>query len=334
MASPGQSTLFTTFTELVTTTYRNHSKEIADNISNHNALFRKLSAKGRIRTEDSGLSIVQPLDYAANSTYQRYSGFDVLNVAASDVLSAAEYPWRQVAVNVAASGLEIRTNSGENRIINFVKAKIKNAQRSMANGLSSDLYSDGTATNQINGLQAIIHDGDGAHQSGQGTVGGISAAYSGGFAFWRNQVFDASLASVTPSATTIENSMMLPLWLATTRGMDTPDLIVMDSVYFSYFENSQTSLKRYASASEAAGGIVSLKYKTADVVYDSSDSGMPASHGYFINTDYLELVAHKDANMDVMPELRSVNQDAIVIPVLFQGNLVCSNRARQGVMHA
>ena len=32
MASPGQSSLFTTFTELVTTTYRNHSKEVADNV--------------------------------------------------------------------------------------------------------------------------------------------------------------------------------------------------------------------------------------------------------------------------------------------------------------
>lgn len=32
MASPGQSTLFTVFTELVSTTYRNHSKEIYDNV--------------------------------------------------------------------------------------------------------------------------------------------------------------------------------------------------------------------------------------------------------------------------------------------------------------
>ena len=52
---------------------------------------------------------------------------------------------------------------------------------------------------------------------------------------------------------------------------------------------------------------------------------------YFLNTDFLELVAHQDANMEIMPELRSVNQDALVIPILFQGNLVCSNRARQGV---
>lgn len=331
MASPGQSTLFTTFTELVTTTYRNHSSEVKDNISNHNALYRRLMKKGRIRLEDGGLSIVEPLDYAENSTYQRYSGYDVLSVQASDVLSAAEFAWRQVACNVAASGLELRTNSGENRIINFVKSKLKNGQRTMANGLSEDLYSAGLASNQIGGLQHLIADGDNVHQYGQGTVGGISAV---NFPFWRNQVFDASVGGVTPSATTIENSMMLPLWLATTRGMDTPDLIVMDSVYFSYFENSQTSLKRYASSDEAQGGIVSLKYKTADVVYDSSDSGMPASHAYFVNTDYLELVAHQDANMEIMPELQSVNQDAVVIPILFMGNLCVSNRARQGVMHA
>ena len=290
--------------------------------SNHNALFRRLTEKGRYRTEDGGLSIVTPLDYAANSTYQRYSGFDVLNVSAVDVITAAEFPWRQVAVNVAASGLEIRTNSGSNRIINFVKTKIKNAQRSMANGLSGDVYSDGTAVNQINGIQALISD------AGTGTVGGINSTT---FPFWQNQVFDASDNSVTVSAATIEAGMMLPLWLQTTRGNDTPDLIVMDSNYFSFYEASQSSLKRYAPADEGKGGMISMKYKTADVFFDSSASGIPANHMYFLNTDFLELVVHSDANMEIMPELRSVNQDAIVIPILFQGNLVCSNRARQGV---
>ncbi len=322
MASPGQSTLFNTFTELVSTTYRNHKKEVADNVTNHNALFRRITEKGRIRTEDGGLSIVCPLDYATNSTYQRYSGFDVLNVGAVDVISAAEFAWRQVAVNVAASGLEIRTNSGSNRIINFVKAKLKNAQRSMANGLSGDLYSDGTASNQMNGIQALVAD------AGTGTVGGINSST---FSFWQNQVFDASDNSVTVSAATIEAGMMLPLWLQCTRGNDTPDLIVMDSNYFSFFEASQSSLKRYAPSDEGKGGMISMKYKTADVFFDSSASGIPANHMYFLNTDFLELVVHQDANMEIMPELRSVNQDAIVIPVLFQGNLVCSNRARQGV---
>lgn len=332
MASPGQSTLFNTFTELASTAYRNHSKEVVDNVSRHNALYRKLMVKGKTRLEDGGISIVQPLDYAQNSTYQRYTGFDPLNVQASDVLSAAEFAWRQVAVNVAASGLEIRSNSGENRIVNFVKAKVKNAQRSFANGLSTDFYSDGSLSNQIGGIQALIAD------AGTGTVGGIDSST---FTFWKNTVQLASApligAAITPSATTIE-LFFGQLYNALTRGTDQPDLIVAAIDYFTFYETSQTSLKRYTTdeskEQSATGGFVSLKYKNADVVFDTAVSGVPAAHAYFINTDYLELVAHQDANMEIMPELKSVNQDAIVIPILFQGNLVVGNRSLQGVAKA
>lgn len=331
MSSPGQSTLFNSFTELVSTTYRKHRKEVADNVSKHNALYRRLTEKDRYRREDGGLSIVVPLDYANNSTYQRYSGYDVLNINAVDVISAAEYPWRQVAVNVAASGLEIRSNMGASRIINLVKAKIKNAQRSFANGLSVDFYSDGTASNQVNGLQALIAD------AGTGTVGGINSST---FAFWQNIVQSAAAplqggSAITPSATTIE-SLMLPLYIKLTRGTDQPDMIVMSDDYFTFFEASQTSLKRYSSdegSRKADAGFVSMKYKNADVFFDSS-GGIPTSHAYFINTEYMEVVVHEDADMEIMDEMRSVNQDAVVVPILWQGNMVCSNRFLQGVMKA
>lgn len=328
MASPGQSTLFNTFSELVSTTYRKHSKEVADNVSKHNALFRRLTEKGRIRIEDGGLSIVQPLEYATNSTYQRYSGFDPLNISAVDVISAAEFPWRQVAVNVAASGLEIRTNSGEARIINFVKTKMKNAMHSMKNGLSTDLYSDGTLSNQIGGLQALVSD------TGTGTVGGINSST---FPFWQNIVQSAANplqggGAITPSATTIE-SLLLPAWIKATRGSDQPDIGVLSDDYFTFYEQSQTSLKRYTSDENGKGGMVSMKYKGADVFFDSS-GGIPAAHGYFLNTDFIELVVHRDANMEMMDELRSVNQDAVVMPILFMGNMTTSNRSLQVVIKA
>ena len=46
MASPGQGYSagnFAVFSELVSTTYRNHRKDITDNVSKHNALYRKLT---------------------------------------------------------------------------------------------------------------------------------------------------------------------------------------------------------------------------------------------------------------------------------------------------
>ena len=86
MSTPGQSTLFTSFGELLTTTHRNYSsKKPADQVSKHNALFNRLNEKGNMTTLDGGLSIVCPLDYQANSTYQRYSGYDTLNIGAVDV---------------------------------------------------------------------------------------------------------------------------------------------------------------------------------------------------------------------------------------------------------
>src|SRR5579859_707725 len=252
----GITSIFQAWTELAATTYRKHSTEVADAVSKHNALFRRLNSKGRKRTEDGGLSLVAPLEYANNSTYQRYSGYDALNINAVDVLTAAEYPWRQVAVNVAASGLELRTNKGESRIINFTKAKIRNAMNSFKNGLSTDLYSDGTAANQINGLQALIAD------AGTGTVGQINSST---FPFWQNQVQSAANplqggGALTLGPSTIE-ALMLGLWIKLTRGGDKPDMIVFSDDLYTFYEQSQTSIKRYSDVKSADGGFVNMKYK-------------------------------------------------------------------------
>lgn len=315
-----------TFTELVTTTYRNHRKGFKDNLTNRNALMSRMYKKGNYRTEDGGLSIVEPLDYASNATYQRYSDWDTLNIAQSDVLSAAEYQWKQIAIHVVASGRELRINSGDSQIEKLVASRMKNAMRSFENNFSSDLYSAGTLANQIGGLQLIVAD------TNTNTVGGIDASV---WPFWQNTVFDLSVNSVTISASNIENSAMLPIWLQIDRGQgDSPDLIVMDTTYYTYFEASQTSLKRYASAESAQAGLVTLKYKTADVMWDTTGSGIPAAHAYFLNTNYLKLVTHEDADLDTMEKKEPVNQDGEVVPILWMGNVTCSNRKMQGVIIA
>lgn len=324
MASPN-----TVFTELVTTTFRNHAKEIKDNVSKNNALISRLMKKGQYRREDGGLTIVAPLDYQSNSTYQRYSDWDILNISQSDVITAAEFQWRQIAMNVVASGRELRINSGDARLINLAKARVKNAIRSFKNNFSVDVYSDGTLSNQINGLQALIAD------AGTGTVGGIDSSV---WTFWQNQVQSAAAplqggGAVTVSATTIEGQIMLPLWLSLVRGDDKPGLIVASNDWYSFFESSQVSIKRYVDADMAQAGFQNLRYKTATVIFDGG-SGIPGAHMYFINDEYFELVVHQDADLEIMPEMRPYNQDGEVIPIIWMGNLICSNRHLQGVAKA
>ena len=248
--------------------------------------------------------------------------WDLLDVSASDVISAAEYQWRQIAINVVASGREIRINSGESQIADLVASRMKNAIRTFENNFSSDLYSDGTTANQINGLAAIVPD-----TVTSGTVGGINCAT---FSFWQPQQSDASTLSVTTSATTIENGLMLPLWLLLDRGPgDQPDLIVMSNNYYTFFESSQVSLKRYSNEQSANAGFITLKYKNADVIFDGN-SGILTSHAFFLNTNYLQLVTHRDADLEVMDDMRPVNLDGSVTPILWMGNLTCSNRHMQG----
>lgn len=320
------STPSSVFTELVTTTFRNHRSKLIDNVSNNNALLAYLKRKRKMRTESGGTEIAVPLEYAENGTYQRYSGYDVLNVQQSDVFTAAKFDWRQIAINVTASGRELRINKGKERIINLAKSRLKNAMNTFNNNFSSDVYSDGALSNQVNGLQALIAD------AGTGTVGGIDSST---WTFWKNVVQSAAAplqggAGITPSSSTIQ-SLMLPLWLELVRGGDKSDLIVSSNEYYSYYEESLTDLKRYTSAESATGGFVALKYKSADVIFDGN-SGIPDTRMYFINTDYLELVAHTDANLTVNDEMRPYNQDAVVIPILWMGNLTVSNRSLQGVL--
>lgn len=318
------------FNEIVSMTFRNHKKEIADNFSNHNALYRRLGNKGKTRSESGGYSIVQPLEYAANGTYQRYSGFDVLNVAQSDVFTAAEYNWRQIAINVVSSGYELRVNAGPERIANLAKARIKNAINTFGNQFSADMYADGSLTNQIDGLQKMIAD------TPTNTVGGISAST---WAFWQNKVQSAAAplqggAGITPSALQgIMESLMLPLLIELTRNNDKTDLIVASNDYYQFFEGGQITLKQYVNKEFADAGFMSTQYHGIPVIFDGV-SGMPTGHMYFLNTNYLEIVTHSDANMTVMDEAKPYNQDAVVVPILWMGNMVCSNRSLQGLIKA
>lgn len=313
MASPNS-----TFTEMVTTTLRNHPTEIADNVSNHNALFRRLRDKGQIKMLSGGYEIVRNLDYAENATYQRYSGYDTLNIAASDVLSAAKFDWVQAAVHVTASGRELRQNSGKEAMVNLVNARTTNARRTAANNMSVDLYSTGALSNQMGGLGHVVTS------DGTGTVGGIPSST---FTFWQNNFHEFS---GTPSATTIKLQMQT-MWLELVRGGDRPDLIVSSHDFYTFFWDSLTDLQRYASSDQAVVGFNSLKFVDADVIFDSNTNfGTTAQVMYFLNTDFLEICAHREANWSTLDEKMSVNQDAEVIPIIWMGNLCVSNRSLQG----
>ncbi len=81
MASPNLS-------EIITTTLRSRSGELADNVSKGNALLSRLKEKGGWKSAQ-GRTILQELDYAENGTFMYYSGSETLDISAQDVMTAA-----------------------------------------------------------------------------------------------------------------------------------------------------------------------------------------------------------------------------------------------------
>ncbi|BCG88510.1 MULTISPECIES: phage major capsid protein [unclassified Mesorhizobium] len=318
----------TTFTEMVSTTLRNSANEVADNVSKNNAFLNRLKKKNKIRNLDGGTEIQVQLEYAENNTYQRYAGLDTLNTNGSDVVTSAKFDWAQVALHVVSSGKELRQNSGKFAMINLVKTKKGNALKTAANNFSVDLYSDGSLSNQIGGLANILQT------NGQGTVGGIDSAT---WTFWRNKFLEATGTNLaaSPSAANAASfkADMNRLWLGLTRGADKPDIITFSHDFYSLYELGEQQLQRYMDADMAQSGFIGLKYKTADVIFDDNTNfTTTAEKGYFLNTDYIYVDQHKEAQWTQDDEKKPVNQDAVVIPFYWMGNLVTSNRSLQGVL--
>lgn len=310
------------FTEMVSTTLRNVADDVADNVSKHNALLRRLKEKKKFITLDGGYEIQIPIEYAENGTYQRFSGYDTLNTNASDVITSAKYDWCQIALHVVSSGRELRMNSGRSQMINLVKSKKSNALKTAANNFSIDIYSDGALSNQIGGLANVIQT------NGQGTVGGLNSAT---FTFWRNKYREITGTNAYTSTTFKQE--MNALWLQQVRGADKPDLIVLSHDFFSVYEAGEQQLQRYMDEKMANAGFVGLKYKTADVIFDDNTNfTTTAEKGFFLNTDYLYVAQHRDAQWTADDEKKPINQDAIVLPYYWMGNMVCSNRSLQGVL--
>lgn len=317
MASPNS-----TYTEIVTTTLAGYSKTMADNVTNNNALLRHIDTKGN-KSPATGRTIVQELEYATNSTTKWYSGYEVLDTSTSNVFTAAEFNYKQLAGNVVISGLEQVENSGSEQIFNLLKSRIRNLEKSLKNTMATALYADGTGTDskELGGLQLVVPGTVG------NTVGGINSTT---YDFWQNQVYDFSTESVTASATTIQTAMNT-LWLATIRGADRPDVIVGDTNYFGFYWSSLQANQRFSNDDSASAGFMNLMFMDAPVYYDDQ---CPANKMYMLNTDYLFLRYAEGREFVPLGEKASVNQDALVMPVAWAGNMTVSNRARQGIIQA
>ena len=313
---------FPNVSDILATTIESRTKQIADNVTDNNVLLKKLSMKGKIKTFSGGSKIFQELSFAENTNAGWYSGYDLLPVGVSDVLSAAEFDIKQAAVPVVISGLEMLQNSGKEAMIDLLEARLSVAESTLSNLISTGLYSDGTGAGgkEITGLDAAV-----PVDPTTGTYGGIDRAT---WTFWRSKVSDG----VDLTAANVQQAMN-GIWSQLVRGKDMPDLVVMDNKMWEIYVASLQAQQRFHQAEIGDLGFPSLKYMGCDVCLDGGIGGN-ATEGtaYLLNTDYLHYRPHRDRNMvPLSPNRRyATNQDAEVQILAWAGNLTSSGSQFQG----
>ena len=316
---------FPNISDIIATTIESRTRQIADNVTKNNVLLMKMKERGNIKTFSGGYKILQELSFAENSNAGWYSGYDILPVGVSDVISAAEFNIKQAAVPVIISGLEMLQNSGRERMIDLMDSRITVAESTLANLIAGGLYSDGTGGGgkQIDGLNAAV-----PVDPTSGTYGGIDRAT---WSFWRNQVSDQTAANGL-DATKIQGYWNA-LWSSMVRGMDRPDLIIADATVWATYMASLQTLQRFTSPETGNLGFPTIKFMDADVCLDGGIGGFcPAGTAFFLNTKYIHYRPHADRNMvPLSPNRRyATNQDAEVQIMAWAGNLTCSGAQFQG----
>jgi hypothetical protein len=160
--------------EIVTTTIEARSRKLADNISKNHALLDRLEQKGKRKPVSGGRQIIQELEYGENSTFGWYSGYDPLNIAPSDVITAAQFDWKQCAVAVSINGLEELMNDGEEAFINLLESRIENAEKYHAQQACRPLFTRTVPGSWWQGIRRPAASRF-RHTRAAGTVGGINA---------------------------------------------------------------------------------------------------------------------------------------------------------------
>lgn len=314
---------FPNVTDIVATTIESRSKKTADNVTKNNAALAKISSRGNVKTVSGGQYILEEFSFQQNGNAGWYSGYDTLPTAVQDVLSGAEFDFKQLACPVVISGLEQLKNAGKEQMIDLMESRLAVAEATMMNLAAAGVYGDGTGTGgkEIVGLDAMV-----STTPTTGTYGGIDRAT---WAFWRNQytAYGGGLTSSTVLAA------MNTMWASLVRGADRSDLIVMDINFWGLYVAALQAQQRFTDPKMAEFGFPSIKFMDADIVLDGGIGGFATTKtAYFLNTKYLKWRPHAQRNMVALaPNKRyATNQDAEVQIMAWAGAFTCCGAQYQG----
>ncbi len=308
---------------MINSTFKRTSPQIADAVMDNVALYKWLDDKGKVQKLGGGLKVTEQLIISENTNFAWQDPDTDTATDRVDMLNSAEYDWKYLYGNIVVTGAELRNNSAPWDFQKLLKSLVKGAESTMTNLLDTAYFNitgTGVAKSLVGLPEQITSDGT-------GTVGGINSAT---YTNWKNQFVAAS--ETLAAATSAEFlGYMTELFNKTTFGSRQTDLIISDATFRAKYEASCQEQKRFVGINKKAAdlGFRAFDFNGAAFIFDPN---CPANTAYFLNTEYINFYVHKDANMKITPKAKSEGNDKYLWMMLLQCCLTLSSRKHQGIL--
>jgi len=293
-----------------------------DQIHDDYWLLNQLSQGDGFVGKSGGDFITCPIEYGLNTTVSSYSDTDLISTTRVDVFDRYEAQWKEYAVTVVVSDLEIDRNSGEGQVFSLLPAKLQNAKESLRATFNADLFGAGTANSSkvFTGLQALV-----SSTPSSGTVQGVDR---GSYSFSRNQ---QTAGTQTASAFDNLRASIRSVYNLSSNGIssDHPTFGVTTRTVHEGFEGLLIANERFDKKGTGQASFDKLQFRGMSISWDND---CPSGNFYLLNPKFLKLVYKTGAWMKAQPPIRPANQTLDVIVIRTMANLFTTNPRRLGVV--
>jgi len=336
--------------DLFTSTLKDARSDVYDATFGSTPFWNYLHKKGRKRMFSGGAQFQINLEYAQNATVNSINGYDPVDRTPQEHLTAAIDAPREVAGTVSISKREELLNSGEAQLVNLLQSKIKNLGKSFGEKMSqmtlaasgATVATAGNGGKDLNPLLLLT-----SPTTGQ-TVHGISSTT---YTWWENTAWTDSATATAGSDATKASDLRQMLRhqynLAGQHSEGFPDMVLTSLQGFEGYVRSLESQLRYTSTERADQGFRYVECEGMTMMWDrrcprSDDgtvenfdsAGLDEEIYFLLNSEYLYLVVHEQADMITLPFQQADDQLARSAITYFMGQLMTSNRrCLTGVAH-
>lgn len=260
------------FDNIVATTLKRYFTEggkAVDNIFKRSAALDWIKNTAKLDAQ-GGATAVFPIMHRTNSSFQYYSGYDALTpVHGEEIVTAAEYQWKQAAIFIPMSGMEEARNSGDRAVIKLLQTKVENAEMTAAEQFETALLQyDGTESSgkAWNGLKDLVGTTN--------TSGGIDGNTN---TYWRSYV---------PGSAAYTLALHSKAYNTVSYGADACDFQITTQTLWEKYEGTLQNNQRFTDAKTAEAGFTNLLHRGSKVVWSDL---CPSTYWFFLNSRHVKM---------------------------------------------